>query len=217
VGVERNDGVLRSVGHQVRFESNPPKPGGSINYCTTGIFLKQMQHIPAKSLDNISHIVVDETHERDINIDSLLALLKIETSNRKNAGLKSPKIILASATLDVSLFSKYFTRTAEDGSESLAPHLKIEGRVFDVDHKYLSEVQKEIQQYGAMQTSLLTRDKPTALYLKSEQALSKSTKSFLPFMAITQYTRTRLSKKGHFAIFGGIHGGEQPKHHRFMC
>jgi ATP-dependent RNA helicase DHX36 len=174
VAVERNDGELRSVGHQVRFDSNPPKPGGSINYCTTGIFLKQMQHNPAGALDNISHIIVDETHERDINIDSLLALLKSEICNRKSAGLESPKIVLASATLDINLFSKYFMQTTEDGTEQPAPHIEIQGRVFDVEHKYLDDVQMELLEYGEMQTSLLTKDRSTEHYLKSEQVLGKS-------------------------------------------
>lgn len=139
-----------------------------------------MQHAPSSSLDNVSHIIIDEAHERDINIDSLLALLKTEVGNRKSAGLKSPKIVLASATLDIDLFSKYFMQTTEDGSEHPAPHLEIEGRVFDVKHKYLGDVQKEIQKYGPGQTSMMTRDKTTEMFLKAERALGTSTRSFLP-------------------------------------
>jgi HrpA-like RNA helicase len=76
VSDERTDGATKSVGHHVRFDYRPPKPGGSILYCTTGVFLMQMRHSPEEFLNNVSHIIVDETHERDISIDTLLALMK---------------------------------------------------------------------------------------------------------------------------------------------
>ncbi|KAF3765480.1 P-loop containing nucleoside triphosphate hydrolase protein [Cryphonectria parasitica EP155] len=76
VADERAEKLQDTVGYQVRFDAKLPKPGGSIVYCTTGILLQQLQHSPDEVYDNVSHLVIDEVHERDIIIDFLLIMLK---------------------------------------------------------------------------------------------------------------------------------------------
>jgi ATP-dependent RNA helicase A len=61
-----------SVGYSVRFESKFPRPYGAIMFCTVGVLLRKLE----AGLRGISHVVVDEIHERDINTDFLLVLLK---------------------------------------------------------------------------------------------------------------------------------------------
>lgn len=51
-----------------------PRIRGSITYCTTGILLRRMEKDPL--LMNVSHIILDEIHERDVDTDILLCLLK---------------------------------------------------------------------------------------------------------------------------------------------
>jgi ATP-dependent RNA helicase DHX36 len=173
VAAERNDGVTKSVGYHVRFDYYPPRPGG-ILYCTTGILLMQMRHSLVEALDHVSHIIVDETHERDIEIDTLLALLKTALRTRKQAGLQLPKVILASATLDVDLFSKYFMQIGKDGSQQLCPSLSIPGRVFKVTENYLADVLKDFERYPKQMLTLLTEDKKTHKYMQLENAIKEN-------------------------------------------
>src|SRR6185312_11367764 len=74
VAKERAECLGQSIGYTVRFESVPPAPAGSILYCTTGIFLRKMHEDKdgKDTLEGVSHIVVDEVHERDMNCDFLL-------------------------------------------------------------------------------------------------------------------------------------------------
>lgn len=56
------------------FFSVLPHERGSITYCTTGILLKRLESDPL--LNGISHIFLDEVHERDVNTDVVMGLLK---------------------------------------------------------------------------------------------------------------------------------------------
>lgn len=72
VANERFEELGESVGYSVRFESRLPRPYGSLLFCTVGVLLRKLE----SGLRGISHVVVDEIHERDINTDFLLVLLK---------------------------------------------------------------------------------------------------------------------------------------------
>jgi small subunit ribosomal protein S24e len=100
------------IGYQVRFEAKLPEPHGSITFCTTGIFLKRMQSAFQDDnsegyLDNVTHVIVDEVHERDVNTDLLLVVVKRLLADRKAKG-KPLKVVLMSATIDPVLFQQYF-------------------------------------------------------------------------------------------------------------
>jgi len=81
-------------------------------FCTTGILLRRLQSDP--DLEKISHIIIDEVHERDLLSDFILLILKQLLLKNKNL-----KIILMSATINSKLFSNYFDQ---------APILKVSGR-----------------------------------------------------------------------------------------
>jgi HrpA-like RNA helicase len=72
---------------------------------TTGIFLQRIVH--EKKLDDFTHIILDEVHERDIDIDFVLVLVKFLLMNNSNT-----KLILMSATIATTLFANYFSRTS---------------------------------------------------------------------------------------------------------
>ena len=74
VALERNECLGESVGYQIRLEAKLPKSDSFILYCTTGIVLQWLKTNP--SLDGITHLILDEIHERDIQCDFLITLLK---------------------------------------------------------------------------------------------------------------------------------------------
>ncbi|EME77400.1 uncharacterized protein MYCFIDRAFT_168832, partial [Pseudocercospora fijiensis CIRAD86] len=138
VAAERGEQLRQSVGYQVRGDSKLPELGGSITYCTTGLLLERLKWDADDVMDNTSHLVIDEVHERDISIDFLLIVLKKAISARQAAGRKIPKVILMSATMDTKLFSAYLPNQV-DGRLAPCPHLDVPGRTFPVKEKYLEE------------------------------------------------------------------------------
>ena len=170
VAVERAENIQETVGYQVRFDARVAPPGGSINYCTTGILLQQLQHSPDETLDTISHLIIDEVHERDTQIDFLLIILKEVLKDRAKAGKINPKIILMSATLNTELFASYFASKAADGSHVSCPSLSVPGRTFPVKETHLNKLLQDLRQaHPASDLYLLQRDQPSREYLDVEK------------------------------------------------
>ena len=146
VAKERNEQLGRGVGYHVRFESKLPEPNGSITFCTTGVFLKRLQSLLSDvdefgygELDNISHIIVDEVHERDVDTDLLLVVLK-QLMAQKKAKHQSLKVVLMSATIDPKLFQEYFAN--EQGVP--AKTVSVPGRSFPVTMSFLEDFTEKI-------------------------------------------------------------------------
>ncbi|ELP90003.1 helicase, putative, partial [Entamoeba invadens IP1] len=119
--VSEERGSKQFVGHQIRFE----KSGGEkLVYCTVGVMLRKVLGNP--DMEGISHLFIDEVHERDINTDFLLLLVKKLVERNKRI-----KIIIMSATLAVELFEKYF------GS---ADSIRVESRIYPVEIHHLDDV-----------------------------------------------------------------------------
>ncbi len=99
---ELNTRLGQLVGYHVGL--NPYFTNESkIIICTTGIILQKL--INESSLDEYAYILVDEVHERDVDIDILLVILKHLICKNSNT-----KLILMSATICIDLFSKYFSK-----------------------------------------------------------------------------------------------------------
>ncbi|XP_059199747.1 ATP-dependent RNA helicase DHX30 [Centropristis striata] len=129
VAQELGPALKCSVGYQVRLESRPPEQsGGALLFLTVGVLLRKLQSNP--SLKGISHVVVDEVHERDINTDLLLALLR--SCLKENPDLR---VVLMSATGDKQKLSEYFGG---------CPIVKVPGFMHPVKDKYLVDVLKEM-------------------------------------------------------------------------
>lgn len=124
VSYERNESLGQSVGYQIRLEGCKPRERASIKYCTTGILLQQMQSDPL--LHNVSVLILDEIHERSVETDLVMALLKYILPQRP-----SLKVILMSATVREQDFCDYFNQ---------CPMLRIEGTMFPVEVLYLEDV-----------------------------------------------------------------------------
>lgn len=74
-----------------------------LTFCTTGILLRRLEHDP--QLKSVTHILVDEVHERSEESDFLLLILRDLVRVRKDL-----TVILMSATLNADLFSDYFEK-----------------------------------------------------------------------------------------------------------
>ncbi|KAE8365691.1 P-loop containing nucleoside triphosphate hydrolase protein [Aspergillus caelatus] len=165
VAKERRESLGYSVGYQIRFDSRRPTRLGSITYCTTG-YLLNMLHSESY-LVSFSHIILDEVHERALDLDLLMLFLRNFVDQRRGLGLHAPKIVVMSATLDVGLFASYFQNAVDDGGRLPAPHLCIPGRAFPVGKHYLDEVIESLSRfYSPRALSLLIDEPQTAKYLR---------------------------------------------------
>lgn len=174
-------GSRSQVGYQVRFDAKLPQMHGSVTFCTTGIFLKRMQTALAdeatinddRSLDDITHIVIDEVHERDVDTDLTLAVVKRLLKDRR-ARNKPLKIILMSATIDPTLFQSYF----RDVQGHEAKVIDIPGRSFPVEKRFLEEIVHDLaqEQIAGSSTRWVLADPKVGDYLGKEvgyQALAQ--------------------------------------------
>ncbi|OJJ51201.1 hypothetical protein ASPZODRAFT_56516 [Penicilliopsis zonata CBS 506.65] len=138
VSDERCSTVGDEVGYIIRGDSKVKTGVTKITFVTTGVLLRRMQSGSdpdgniASSLSDITHVVVDEVHERSLDTDFLLALLRQVLRHRKDL-----KVILMSATLDAEVFMDYF------GGPKFVGLVTIPGRTFPVDDYYLDDVIRE--------------------------------------------------------------------------
>lgn len=178
VASERNEELQDTVGYQVRFDAKLPQPGGSITYCTTGILLQQLQRAPDEVFDSLSHIIIDEVHERDIIIDFLMIILKKTVSARLATGKSVPRVVLMSATIDTELFAKYFQQSTPEGGLLPCPSLSVPGRTFPVKEKYYNEIVSEMEQSNPSGLSReITSDPVTREYMNLESSFKATTGS----------------------------------------
>ena len=111
------------VGYQVRFNDNS-SANTRIKLMTDGVLLAEFQH--DRLLKKYEVIIIDEAHERSLNIDFLLGLLKPLCKKRPEL-----KVIITSATIDLEKFSKHFTLKGK-----AAPIIEVSGRTYPVKTIY---------------------------------------------------------------------------------
>ncbi|CAK1360530.1 unnamed protein product [Cercospora beticola] len=174
VAAERDEEIGKSVGYHVRGDARLPQPGGSITYCTTGILLEQLKYNADDIMDNVSHLVIDEVHERDIFVDFLLIILKKAVATRQRAGKKVPHIVLMSATLDQKLFSEYLPNVNE-GKLVPCQSLSVPGRTFPVAERYVEQIVEGISaSHHDEFSSLLAQEKGVSKeYLDGEMRFAQ--------------------------------------------
>ncbi|KAH7318664.1 P-loop containing nucleoside triphosphate hydrolase protein [Stachybotrys elegans] len=136
VAEERCTRVGEEVGYAIRGESKRSKDT-KITFVTTGVLLRRLQTSGGRiedvvaSLADVSHVVIDEVHERSLDTDFLLNLIREVMRTKKDM----LKLVLMSATLDAATFKDYFA------SEGLSVGtVEIAGRTFPVEEFYLDDV-----------------------------------------------------------------------------
>ena len=122
IAEEMGETVGRSVGYKIRFQDRTG-PDAFIKIMTDGILLAEVQQ--DRYLSEYDTIIVDEAHERSLNIDFVLGLLKTLLKKRRDL-----KLIVTSATIDTEKFSRAF----DD-----APVIEVSGRLYPVDVGYFPD------------------------------------------------------------------------------
>ncbi|XP_034047813.1 ATP-dependent RNA helicase DHX29 [Thalassophryne amazonica] len=127
LGCEDGPGSKSSLcGYQIRME-NQSGAWTRLLYCTTGVLLRKLQH--DKQLSTLTHVIVDEVHERSVQSDFLLTILKDVVMRRSDL-----RLVLMSATVDCDKFSNYFNH---------CPVVTIPGRTFPVEVFHLEDIVEE--------------------------------------------------------------------------
>lgn len=124
VANERGEQLGGTVGYQIRLE-NRMSSKTALMFCTTGILLRTLMYQEG-NLERVTHLIIDEVHERDRFVDFLLGVLKSRLPR-----LPKLRLILMSAALDISVFSNYF------GS---CPVMHVQGKCFPVAEYFLEDV-----------------------------------------------------------------------------
>lgn len=109
------------VGHQIRFETTRTL-ATKLLFLTEGLLLRQIQQ--DRTLSQYEVVIVDEVHERHLHCDFLLGVLRSLVAERPDL-----RLILMSATINIKLFSSYF---------SSAPVLQVPGRLFPIQVRKIS-------------------------------------------------------------------------------
>ncbi|KAH8547643.1 P-loop containing nucleoside triphosphate hydrolase protein [Umbelopsis sp. PMI_123] len=135
VATERCDIVGNTVGYSIRGETKSSS-NTNLLFCTTGVLLRRIQSDPL--LEGVSHIMVDEVHERSVDSDFLLVLLRDVLSKRKDI-----KLVLMSATINQQLFSDYFNQ---------APTVEIPGFTHPVTDYYLEDILEKTGHRSSLKT-----------------------------------------------------------------
>ncbi|MCL1077355.1 ATP-dependent RNA helicase HrpA [Parashewanella spongiae] len=126
IAEEMNSPLGKAVGFKVRF-ADSIKETSYIKLMTDGILLAELTS--DKYLNQYDTIIIDEAHERSLNIDFILGYLKNILKKRRDL-----KVIITSATIDVERFSQHF---------SGAPIIEVSGRTYPVETRYRPLLQDE--------------------------------------------------------------------------
>ena len=111
------------VGYKVRFQDRL-QPGASVKLMTDGILLAETQGDP--DLRQYDTLIIDEAHERSLNIDFLLGYLRQLLPRRPDL-----KIVVTSATIDAERFARHF-----ESIHGPAPVIQVSGRLFPVEQRW---------------------------------------------------------------------------------
>ncbi|MFL2856550.1 MAG: ATP-dependent RNA helicase HrpA, partial [Pseudohongiellaceae bacterium] len=198
IAEELNAEIGQGVGYQIRFNETV-SDSTYLKLMTDGILLAEIQN--DRFLNKYDVIIIDEAHERSLNIDFLLGYLKQLLAKRLEL-----KLIITSATIDVEEFSKYFAN---------APIVSVSGRAFPVDVRYepLDQGREDIQDQqqlegiiGALNT-IIERDQQrngisgdVLVFLSSEREIRETAtairkRKFPHTEVLPLYSRLRQSEQ----------------------
>jgi len=123
IAQELGSPIGQDVGYQVRF-ADKTSHTASIKLMTDGILLAETQRDP--QLKAYDTLIIDEAHERSLNIDFLLGYLRQLLPKRPDL-----KLIITSATIDAQRFAEHFAMNGK-----VAPVIEVSGRLFPVEQRY---------------------------------------------------------------------------------
>ena len=168
VAQERNERVGETVGYQVRFEE-VAGPRTRLRFLTEGILTRRLVSDP--KLSGVDVVILDEFHERHLESDLALALLRrLQKTTRPDL-----RIVVMSATLAAAPIAQYL-----DG----CPILRSEGRLFDlaITHQPYSALPLEKQAAAAIE-SLLNRNGDILVFLPGAAEIRRTARECQSFVA----------------------------------
>ncbi len=160
IAEELGEPLGRSVGYKIRFQDRT-SPDGYIKIMTDGMLLAETQG--DRGLTGYDTIIIDEAHERSLNIDFLLGILRKLVEARPDL-----KLIITSATLDTEKFSRAFRN---------APIIEVSGRLYPVEVEYRAPEKDEAEDKDYVDQAVeavayLRREKPPGdilVFMPTEQ------------------------------------------------
>lgn len=134
--------VGQTVGVKIRFQETTGDQT-RIKVMTDGILLAEAQS--DRFLNQYDTLIVDEAHERSLNIDFILGLLKQLSAKRRDL-----KLIITSATIDTEKFSQAFDR---------APVIQVSGRMYPVETRYVDPLESNGEETGYVEAAVAALDR----------------------------------------------------------
>ncbi len=194
IAEELGEKTGESVGYKIRF-TDKSSPSSYIKLMTDGILLAETQS--DRFLNEYDTIIVDEAHERSLNIDFTLGILKTLVKRRRDL-----KLIITSATIDTEKFSKAFDN---------APVIEVSGRMFPVDVLYEPPAASDDDDAGHVDAAVRAVDK-----LQRERPYGGDVLVFMPTEADIRETCELLEGRNFTGVtvmplFARLSAGEQSR------
>jgi ATP-dependent helicase HrpA len=169
IAEELGETLGRSVGYKIRFQDRTSRDG-YIKIMTDGILLAETQG--DRLLHEYDTIIIDEAHERSLNIDFLLGIMRKLLDERPEL-----KLVITSATLDTEKFSKAFRN---------APIIEVSGRLYPVELEYRPPDKEEAEDKDYVDQAVeaveyLRREKPPGdilVFMPTEQDILETCRMF---------------------------------------
>ncbi len=169
IAEEIGEPLGRAVGYKIRFQDRTSRDG-YIKVMTDGILLAETQG--DHGLHEYDTIIIDEAHERSLNIDFLLGIMRRLLDERPDL-----KLVITSATLDTEKFSKAFRN---------APVIEVSGRLYPVEIEYRAPDKEEAEDKDYVDQAVeaveyLRREKPPGdvlVFMPTEQDILETCRMF---------------------------------------
>jgi ATP-dependent helicase HrpA len=156
-----------TVGYQVRFTDRTSKQS-RVKVMTDGILLAELQH--DRMLERYDTLIIDEAHERSLNVDFLLGYLKQLLPKRPDL-----KVVITSATIDPERFAEHFA----DAQGNPAPIIEVSGRTYPVEVRYRPLLEES---YDDDEGEPVLRDQTEAIEDAVDELLSDTGGDILVFL-----------------------------------
>ena len=198
IAEELNESIGQSVGYKIRFDDKT-RGQTCIKIMTDGILLAETQG--DRFLNEYDTIIVDEAHERSLNIDFTLGILRDLVKKRNDL-----KLIITSATIDTQKFSKAFDN---------APIIEVTGRMYPVETIYMPFLNKE-DGNGTIEDQGYVEAAADAVNLLLSQSRSGDILVFMPTEQDIGETIELIRGKNHpsvtvLPLFARLSANEQAK------